>query len=164
MKYSKVQKSDQGAMYVAGMISQDDHYKSTKQDKEEKQHDLFRAIHDLFYKNGFKEVATEMQKQVNDRKLPPLLGDDMAALFSDCFGMSENYYKNNHADVNDGHCCVTMWTYQNGNSEGIKGAHLVFPDILMTYIDESGKEVTKALAIHLVSGMPIEWDGRVLCH
>ena len=63
-------------------------------------------------------------------------GGDKQYYFSDFFVMSVNYFNNNHAEVNNGHKCVTIWTYKNGSSEGIKNAFLVFLDVKMKYWDD----------------------------
>ena len=154
---------DKGFMYVAGKFNQEKHYKSSLNDKRGIQRKFFRKIYHLFCKNGFGKVAKDMQKEVRKRNLPTLPGKDQYFLFSDFVVMSVNYYNNNHVDVRDGHGCVTIWTHKNGNSHGIKKAYIVFPDVKITYWDDSeGKEVTKAFAIPLEHGMTVEWDGQIL--
>ena len=114
-----------------------------------------------------KEAAKEAEKAKREAK-KKMSKDELAKLkakeFSEILVQSVNYFNCNHVDVNDGHICITTWTYTKGNCEGIRNAYLVFPDVRITYKDKGGNEVTKALAIPLVHGMMVEWDGRILRH
>ena len=127
----------------------------------EEQKDVLRCVRKHFEKHGFGEAAYEIEQTTKERGgfdvFPELWGLNP---FSAFMVVSENLANESHVDCNDDSRCIAVFhTHKRCQHDNIV-RYFLLPDVEVW----DGVRIRKGVAIEIVDGLIISWEGDKVRH